>query len=65
MRCLSTNSKAVVYTTHHLLFPPFMYCIVALAFNGNLPHYVIFPWEKNAEGADIKLYDEITATLQH
>jgi len=41
-----------------------MYCKVALVFTGNFRHYVIFPWEKNAEVADIKLYDEIAATSQ-
>jgi len=44
MRCLSTNSKAVVYTTHYRLFPPTMYCIVAVT--GNFRYYVIFPWKK-------------------
>jgi len=63
MRCLSTNSKAVDYTTHYRLFPPIMYCIVALAFTGNFRYY-IFAWEKNAEVADIKLYDEIATTSQ-
>jgi len=63
MRCLSTNSKAVVYTTHYLLFPPIMYCIVALAFTGNFRLHN-FSLGKNAEVADIKLYDEIAATSQ-
>jgi len=41
-----------------------MYCIVALAFTGNFRHYVIFPWEKNEEVADIKFFDEISTTSQ-
>jgi len=66
MRCLSTNSKAVVYTAHYCLFPPIMYCIVALAFTGNFRHYrtSFFRRKKNAEVADIKLYDKIATTSQ-
>jgi len=64
MRCLSTNLKGVVDTTHCRLLPLIMYCIVVLAFTENFRYYVMLLWEKNAEVAGIKLYDEIATMSQ-
>jgi len=64
MRCLSTYSKAVVFTTQYRLFPPVICCIVVLAYTGNFRHHVILPWKKKGKVVEIKLYDEIATTSQ-